>query len=273
VNRMTRGLPSLSIAWGSWASGMAQSNAAIRQRQRRGPVLEMDAALAINAFSHAVAGRDHHLAVMDVDWTRYAGTTSPLLRDLPDVPQQAADADAGEAARDGLARELAGAPRARQVQVLTDLIRTAAAAVLGHASAGEIEAGRAFGDLGFDSLTSLEMRQQLAGATGLRLPATLLFDYPTPAHLAEHLWTEAFGNAESSRQPVLDELDRLAALLSSITRNDDGRSEIAARLEAITQEFRTEPAEDPEEEYQLQVATNDEMFDIVEQVLNDSEFD
>ena len=116
------------------------------------------------------------------------------------------------------------------------------------------------------------MRQQLAAVTGLRLPATLLFDYPTPAVLAEHLWAEAFPE-ESGHVPLLAELDRLAALLSSIARNDEGRSEITARLEAISQDFRTDPAEDAMAEYELEEATNDEMFDLVEKELRDSDFD
>jgi len=239
---------------------------------RRGPLPEMDPGLAVRALAQAVEGRDSLLAVMDVDWPQFATSPSPFIRDLPDVAQLARETTSADVGQQELTRQLAGLPKVRQIQVLADLIRTGAASVLGHTSAGSIAADRAFGDLGFDSLTSLEMRQHLASVTGLKLPATLLFDYPTPVRLAEHLWAEAFA-AQSDHRPVLDELDRLAALLSSIARNDANRTDITARLEAITQEFRAEPAKDPAAEYELQTATNDEMFDLVEQELRDSDFD
>ena len=192
--RAARGLAGLSIAWGPWAGGMAQANEAVRQRMRRGSLPEMDPGLAVRALGQALAGGDSLLAVMDVDWSRF--TASPFLRDLPDVARlarEAGPAAGGELTQDSLAQRLAGVPKARQVQVLADLIRAEVAGVLGHASAEEIEADRAFGDLGFDSLTSLEMRQHLAAATGLKLPATLLFDYPTPAVLARHLHDRVAG--------------------------------------------------------------------------------
>jgi acyl carrier protein len=269
--RAAAGLAGLSVAWGPWAGGMAQASEAVRQRMRRGPLPEMDPGLAIKALAQALEGPGSLLAVMDVDWAQFAASPSPFVRDLPDVAQLAQEATA-DVGQQELTRRLAGLPKARQVQVLADLVRAGAASVLGHASADSITADRAFGDLGFDSLTSLEMRQHLAAVTGLKLPATLLFDYPTPVQLAEHLWVEAFA-AQSGHRPVLDELDRLAALLSSIARNDVNRSDITARLEAITQEFRAEPAKDAAAEYELQTATNDEMFDLVEQELRDSDFD
>jgi acyl transferase domain-containing protein len=265
------GLAALSVAWGPWAGGMAQASAAVRARMRRGPLPEMDPGLAIKALAQALDGRDSLLAVMDVDWAQFATTPGPFIRDLPDVTQLARETTA-DGGKQELTQQLAGLPKARQIQVLADLVRAGAAAVLGHASTDSIAADRAFGDLGFDSLTSLEMRQHLAAATGLKLSATLLFDYPTPVQLAEYLWAEAFA-AQSGHRPVLDELDRLAALLSSIARNDANRSDITARLEAITQEFRAEPAKDAAAEYELQTATNDEMFDLVEQELRDSDFD
>ena len=273
--RAMLGLAALSVAWGPWAGGMAQASDAARDRLRRGPLVEMDPALAIRALGQALAGRDALLAVMDVDWGQFGATASPFLRDLPEVVRTVREAGAAACPDLGLqelTRRLAGLPRARQVQVLADLVRAGAAGVLGHASAEAIEADRAFGDLGFDSLTSLEMRQHLAAVTGLKLPATLLFDYPTPAVLAEHLWAEAFASGPGHRT-VLDELDRLAALLASVGRDDEARTEITARLDAIAQEFRAEPEEDAAASLELQAATNDEMFDLIEQELRDSEFD
>jgi acyl carrier protein len=235
----------------------------------------MDPDLAIKALGQALGGPDALLAVMDVDWAQYAVAPSPFVRDLPEVAQLATapGAAAGQAPAQGdLARRLTGLPRNRQLQELTDLVRAGTAGVLGHASPEAIEADRAFGDLGFDSLTSLEMRQHLSAVTGLKLPATLLFDYPTPAVLAEHLWAEAFASGPG-HLPVLDELDRLASLLASVGPGDEARSEITARLDAIAQQFRAGPEEDAAAGLELQAATNDEMFNLVEQELRDSEFD
>jgi NAD(P)-dependent dehydrogenase (short-subunit alcohol dehydrogenase family)/acyl carrier protein len=269
--RAARGRAGLSVAWGPWAGGMAQASEAARKRLSRGPLPPMDPDLALRALGQALDGPDHLLGVMDVDWSQFAAAPSALIRDLPEIRALARDQDPGEA-RPDLAPRLAGLPHARQMQVLTDLIRSGAAEVLGHGSDGAIEADRPFSDLGFDSLTSLEMRQYLTAATGVKLPATLLFDYPAPAVLAEYMWREAFGQ-DTGHLPVLEELDRVAALLASLAHDAEGRSQIAARLEAITRGFHASPAAGPGIDPEFETATNDEMFALVEKELEASEND
>jgi NAD(P)-dependent dehydrogenase (short-subunit alcohol dehydrogenase family)/acyl carrier protein len=269
--RAARGLAGLSVAWGPWVGGMTEASEAVRQRLRRGPLPPMDPHLAAKALGQALGGPDSLLAVMDVDWAQFAAAPTAFVRDLPDVVQLARELSRDLAGED-LTRRLAGLPRARQIQVLTDLVRTGAAAVLGHASSEAVPAGRAFSELGLDSLTSLELRQQLNAATGLRLPATVLFDYPTPAVLTEYLWTQAFGRP-AGHLPVMEELDRLEARLASAGPGDAGRAEITARLEALAQGFRAGPPDGAVPDPELQTATNDEMFDLVEKELRDSDFD
>jgi acyl carrier protein len=237
----------------------------------------MDPDLAVKALEQALGGPDSLLALMDVDWARYAAAPTPFIQDIPEVIDLVSERGrepgaVGQALADGgLTRQLAGMPRARQIHVLMDLIQAVAAAVLGHTGAA-IGADQVFSDLGFDSLTSLELRQQVGAATGLRLPATLLFDHPTPSALAGHLWTEAFGR-DTDYVPILEELDKLEARLSSMARDEAGRAELTARLERMTLALRGSPADTGPAEGDLEMASNEEMFDLVEQELRDSELD
>ncbi|MGK5642374.1 SDR family NAD(P)-dependent oxidoreductase, partial [Streptomyces sp. URMC 126] len=95
----------------------------------------------------------------------------------------------------GVLRQLTGRPEAEQDQMLLDLVQTHSAAVLGHSSPQSIDPGHTFKELGFDSVTGVELRNRLSTATASRLPSGLIFDYPTPMVLAAFLRTEALGNA------------------------------------------------------------------------------
>ncbi|WP_335984370.1 type I polyketide synthase, partial [Streptomyces sp. CA2R106] len=206
-NRRSRGLAGLSVAWGLWGgAGLAQSNEAIRSRMRRTAMPPMDPQLAVEALVETVNGPHAAVTVMDFDPEQLGsapGTAHvldmPLVRDMPEIRRlAAARAGAGSTAaapraEGELAARLAGVSRYEQDRILTDLVRAEAAAVLGHDSADLVPARQAFRDLGFDSLTSVELRNQLNAATGLRLPATLAFDHPTPVELAAFLHGELVG--------------------------------------------------------------------------------
>ncbi|WP_395577476.1 beta-ketoacyl synthase N-terminal-like domain-containing protein, partial [Streptomyces sp. BK79] len=113
-------------------------------------------------------------------------TLAPLMRDLvPARPRREITGSRQEAA--GLRQRLAALPAAERSASLLSLVRTEIAAVLGHETAGAVPAGRAFTELGFDSLTAVDLRNRLGKATGLTLPTTLVFDYPNPAELSGFL--------------------------------------------------------------------------------------
>jgi acyl carrier protein len=156
--------------------------------------------------------------------------------------------------------------------MLVNLVRAETALILGHSSSAALHPARTFRDLGFDSLTAVELRDRLTAVTGLKLPATLVFDYPAPLALAEFLRTQAI-DQETDRLPVMAELDRLDAILCSADRNDEEKSQIAARLKVIVQKLRIDTTEDIETAGALETATDDEMFDLVDKALSSSEFD
>ncbi|HEY0933077.1 MAG TPA: SDR family NAD(P)-dependent oxidoreductase, partial [Trebonia sp.] len=209
-HRIARGLPATSVAWGLWDGGGMGQGAGGAQLQRLG-LRVMNPELAIGALAQALDAGEGLLTVADVDWARFTPPftvrrPSPLIQALPDARQALAAATAPAAAGPGaspeFARQLAGLPRTGQERLLTDLVRTEAAAVLGHSSAAAVEPGRAFKDMGFDSLTAIELRNRLKAATGLPLPPTLVFDYPAPVALARHLRVLLTGDSADSTAAV-----------------------------------------------------------------------
>ncbi|GLY16593.1 hypothetical protein Kisp01_36080 [Kineosporia sp. NBRC 101677] len=207
-NRQGRGLPAVSVAWGPWAGGgVAAASEATRKRlsRNRWEVL-MDPKPALRALADALEGPDSALTVMDIDWDLLAtagGETglqhAPFVRDLPEVQRM----NAAGAADGALSTQLAALSREEQLQNLIGVVQTEVGAVLDYSSPEDVDAGRAFSELGFDSLTSVELRNRLSGVTGLRLPAGLLFDHPTPSALAEYLRSELLGHvAEVAAVPV-----------------------------------------------------------------------
>ncbi|MFE0457608.1 SDR family NAD(P)-dependent oxidoreductase, partial [Streptomyces sp. NPDC058914] len=204
-HRQSLGLPATSLAWGLWAEdGMAQSlDAADRERIARSGIAPLSNEAGLELFDAALASSEPLLvpAALDLGAVRRMPSVPPLFRGLVRQTVRRPGVDSGRGAGTLAARltDLADEDRTR---VLLDLVRAEAATVLGHATPDAVDPVRAFKELGFDSLTAVELRNRLNSVTGLRLPATLVFDYPTPAALADHLLGQTFESAASNRAPV-----------------------------------------------------------------------
>ena len=203
--RRAVGLPGTSLGWGPWdlPGGMTGglSEAERRRLARLGmPALSVADGLAL--FDAALAGDDAVPlpARLDLRAIAATGEVPPLLRGLVRTAARPAAA-AGPAAAD-FARRLSLLGDRQREAMLLDLVRAQVAAVLGHADPGEIDPDRPFQDLGFDSLTAVELRNRLDAAVGLRTRATLVFDYPTVRRLADHLRSELTGAAGDRRAPA-----------------------------------------------------------------------
>ncbi|WP_425412662.1 type I polyketide synthase [Micromonospora halophytica] len=216
--RRADGRAGTAIAWGPWADGGMHGADSDRQLRRRG-VPAMDPTVAMDALRQALDHDDVTLTVADVDWSRFAPAYASARRRplLEGVPEAKAALDGGVPADDGdegpaatLRRRLAELTPARREEQVTDLIRELAADVLGHdGGAAAVPAGTAFRDLGFDSLTAVELRNRLVAATGQALPTTLVFDHPNPVVLARFLLTGMFGGATGDTPAtVVSTMDR-----------------------------------------------------------------
>ncbi|MFC7795549.1 SDR family NAD(P)-dependent oxidoreductase [Streptomyces cinereoruber] len=191
-HRRALGLPATALAWGLWGEGgmgekLGGSDLA---RMARSGVVAMTEDEGLALFD-AAFGRPEPLLVparLDLAAVRAraaADGVPPLLRGLVRAPLRRVAAAAPAAG--GLAAELAGLDEAGQRRRITELVREQAAAVLGHASAAAVDVTSGFKDLGFDSLSAVELRNRINAATGLRLSATLIFDHPSPQALVAHL--------------------------------------------------------------------------------------
>nr|WP_229882520.1 type I polyketide synthase [Streptomyces alanosinicus] len=240
ARRRAEGLPATSVAWGPWAGGGMAGGDDAEARLRGGGVVPLDPDAALAALDRAVARADAQLTVAELTWDRFvpgftAVRPAPLLAELPEAQalvRRAQERDGGAQAAGGALRtRLAGLAEAEQERLLTQLVRDHVATVLGHGSADAVDADRAFNELGFDSLMAVELRNRLGVAAGLQLPATLLFDQPTPRVLARHL--RSLTATEGGGAPALDALDQLEAALTGLAEDDAQRGRIASRLLAL----------------------------------------
>ncbi|GAA3475646.1 hypothetical protein GCM10018966_001720 [Streptomyces yanii] len=199
-HRRHLGLPGQSHAWGQWgqADGMAgdvaRADGADRtehggedsapHRPRHG-MLALTTQEGLELFDRACSFQEPVLVPMRLDLPQLRtapGGVPELLRVMVPAPRRTAGGDTGS-----LSRRTAGLSAAERADTLREMVRTEVAAVLGHRSPESVDADRVFQDLGFDSLTAVELRNRLSTVTEIQLPATLVFDHPTVTALAAHL--------------------------------------------------------------------------------------
>ncbi|WP_236595058.1 type I polyketide synthase [Saccharothrix sp. 6-C] len=207
VHRRALGLPAVSLAWGYWAeaSGMTgHLSDADRQRLTRAGVVPLATEHALALFDAALAADRAAVAPVALNLPALARTPVPpsALRGLVGRKPVKRPVHRG-----ALADRLRSLPTAEQAAAVLDVVTANTATVLGHASPDAIDTRQPFKDLGFDSLTAVELRNRLGTATGLRLPATVTFDHPTPARLADYLRGEIVGTRREVAAPVVRAVD------------------------------------------------------------------
>ncbi|MEU0163843.1 beta-ketoacyl synthase N-terminal-like domain-containing protein, partial [Streptomyces sp. NPDC006261] len=192
-HRTTHGHPTTSLAWGLWEESSASTSHLEDidlQRMARFGLLPLTSGAGMALFDASHAFAEPLLAATGLDLAalrRKGAEPLPLMRGL--VPAVRRRPTAGSAAGSSLAEQLGAVSEAERRRVLVDLVRSQVAGVLGHSDLRAVEADRVFKELGFDSLTAVELRNRLGESTGLRLPTTLVFDHPTPSAIAAYLST------------------------------------------------------------------------------------
>ncbi|CAM2919179.1 type I polyketide synthase [Mycobacterium intermedium] len=201
AHRRAHRLPAMSLGWGLWDQASAMTGGmddADRARLARDGILALSSDDALELFDTALIVDEPFLVPARIDLAAlraHAVAVPPMFSDLISAPirRQVDDSLAAAKSKSALAHRLHGLPEAEQHAVLLDLVRSHIATVLGNVTPEAIDPDKAFQDLGFDSLTAVEMRNRLKSATGLSLSPTLIFDYPTPSGLATYIRTELAG--------------------------------------------------------------------------------
>jgi acyl transferase domain-containing protein/NADPH:quinone reductase-like Zn-dependent oxidoreductase len=253
ARRLAHGLPAISLAWGLWeqASGMTRNLSATDQaRLRAGGLAPMPTAEALVLLDRALAVSRPVLITARLTRPSRGHAAGSLMRRVAinarSRHSHSAPAAPAAANPDSLARQLALLPDHQRRAYLLNLVRSHAAAVLGHADAGQVDAYTAFKDVGFDSLASVELRNRLSQETSLQLSSTITFGHPTPVALAEYLAHEMAPDAEETAgSSLLGELDRLEGELSRIAAEETGRIAVTKRLRALLSRWTAEPPPAP----------------------------
>ncbi|MFI5520694.1 SDR family NAD(P)-dependent oxidoreductase [Streptomyces platensis] len=277
AHRRAAGLPAVSLPWGLWArsSGMTgKLGEADLRRIGSGGLVPLSSEAGVALLDAATVAGPAVVLPMDLDPRKLAasGDIPAVLRGVVRAPARRAAAAGPAVAEVALGDRLGAVPAAERSGMVLDLVRTHVAAVLGHAETGKMKADQQFTELGFDSLTAVELRNRLHTATGLRLPATLIFDYPTSAALADHILGEVVANEPDPVATVLATIEKLEAGLSMLRTESGDRRDITKRLERALSQYRdgdtAEYGDDTDSD--IRDASTDELLDVFDREFGNS---
>ncbi len=263
AQRRAEGLPAVSIAWGLWEQASEMTSELTdtdRQRLRRSGIGVLATTHALELFDDAFGASEALMLPVPLDSAALRtqatrGAVPTLLAGLVRIPRRRSEQAAS------LARQLAEIAESKHEGVVLDLVRTHVAGVLGHVAPDAVDEERALKDLGFDSLAAVELRNRLGAATGLNLPATLAFDYPTTSAVAQYLLNEV-SNDTVPRAPVDRDLERLERSLPAIAHDTAERARVAARLHAVLAGL-----EDRGDDELLSSASDEQVFALIDREL------
>ncbi|MCF3145745.1 type I polyketide synthase, partial [Streptomyces platensis] len=279
--RRALGLPAVSLAWGRWADtsemtgGLDQADL---RRMSSGGIDALTSEEGLALFDAGTVSAESLLIPVRLNTAALharaaEGMLPPVLRDLVRARVRRSAAG-GKAMAEDLGRRLAGLSDPERQQLLLTVVRTQVAAVLGYSGPDEVPGGRPFSELGFDSLTAVELRNTLTAVTGLRLPATLVFDYPTSEVLAEKLCAQLLGerDEQSGLLAVFAGLDRLELSLPEIAADEVARDRLAVRLQSLLSGLGGAQEDDGAGTVAatLDAASDDEVFDFIEREFGSS---
>ncbi len=274
-HRRAEGLPATAIAWGPWqqSSGMTGDlTEADLARLRREGLLPLSADVGMDLFDAAtVSGRPASVAVsIDRDALDPAGVrpimralSRPAARRAPVAAQATAEIAAGSGQ---LVTRLLGRSPEEQKRVLLGVIGVHAAAVLGHSGAETLDADKPFSAIGFDSLGVMEFRNRVKSAAGVQLPATAMFDHPTPAALAEFLRQELVP-ADADARALTADVDALTRRFADADLTSSERSDLAEKLSALLRKLDDAAADRTDRGGNadgLESADDDELFEFID---------
>ncbi|MFI9383506.1 SDR family NAD(P)-dependent oxidoreductase [Kutzneria sp. NPDC052558] len=263
-HRAVRGLPAVALAWGLWEQRSAmteQLGDADIARLARAGFGSLSTVEGLELFDAGLRSGHAALAPIRVDLRAMAeNSPPPMFRGLVRPTRRAVRAAGPDTstARD----RLAALGPAELRRTLVELVCADAAVVLGHADGESVAPERPFKEVGFDSLTAVELRNRLNTATGLRLPSTVLFDHPSPAELAERMAAELGGGEDRPAGDVAAELARLEAAFAAAALPDTDRRGVATRLRALLR--KVDAADDGAGAIDLDTASQAEIFAIID---------